>query len=310
MGNKIAVVCASDDKYAPYCGIMLTSVFENNRDRKISAYILTDKPFKAKNQKRFKRLSRRYDADINFVIVDNSFFKGFPIKDKHLSVVTYYRLYAPELLPKEIGKVLYLDCDVVVDRPIGRLFDMDWDSYAVGAAQDLSSGQPEIFEGLGYDISNGYFNAGVLFMNLDYWRTHDIGRKCIDYLASNYEHLHFYDQCVLNAVTWNCRKDLPVTYNYQVQLRDPWFFKSFKEEMKKDILGTESPHIIHYTGETKPWMTWYYPFPFNKTWHKYKKLSPWRFMMDLLPKDTPFKVFIKRYLLWPLGIMLHRPETV
>ena len=71
---KIAIVCATDDNYAPYCGIMLTSVFENNRDRDVTAYILMDKPLQEKQQKRFKQLSDQYRAEIEFVMVDKSFF--------------------------------------------------------------------------------------------------------------------------------------------------------------------------------------------------------------------------------------------
>lgn len=310
MSNRISILCAADDNYAPYCGIMITSLLENNRDREVTVYILIDKPFNAKNQRRFKRLSNKYGAEIKFVMVDNSFFKRFPVMLGHLSVATYYRLCAEKLLPKNVSKVLYLDCDIIVERPIGELFDMDWEGYAVGAAHDVSSGQPGIFDELGYDTSAGYFNSGSLFMNLDYWRTHDIGQKCFDYLASYYDHLHFADQCVLNGVTWNCKKNLPVTYNYQIQLRDPWFFNTFSEEMKKDVIATEYPHIIHYTGELKPWMICYYAFPYNKEWHKYKRKSPWRFMMDKLPKEKPFRTFIKRYFLWPLGIMVHGPASI
>ena len=121
--SRIAIVCATDDNYAPYCGIMLTSVLENNRDREVSAYILIDKPLLEIHQKRFKQLSDKYSSGIEFVMVDKSFFEKFPIKGeaknvKHWSIVTYYRLYAEELLPKSVDKVLYLDCDIIVNRPI------------------------------------------------------------------------------------------------------------------------------------------------------------------------------------------------
>ena len=310
MDNKISIVCSTDDNYAPYCGIMLTSVFENNRDQEVDAYILTDRQLQAKNQRRFERLSEKYGADIKFVMVDKSFFDKFPVMVDHLSVAAYYRLCAGDLMPKDVSKVLYLDCDIIVERPIGELFDMEWDGYAVGAVQDISSGQPSIFEGLGYDVCKGYFNSGSLFMNLDYWRAHDIGQLCLDYLASNKDHLHFADQCVLNGVVWNCKKNLPVTYNFQIQFRDPWFFNTLTEEIKKDVLKTDSPHIIHYTGNLKPWMICYYAFPYNKEWHKYKRKSPWRFMMDKLPKEKPFRTFVKRYFLWPLGIMVHGPASI
>lgn len=313
--SKITIVCATDNNYAPYCGIMLTSVFENNNDRDISVFILVDKPLEKKQQRRFKKLSDHYGTVIRFIMVDNSFFEKFPLKGdvknlKHWSIVTYYRLYSEELLPKDVDKVLYLDCDIIVNRPIGVLFDMDWEGYAVGGIPDMCTEWQEYYDRLGYDKDKGYFNAGVLFMNLEYWRTHDIGQKCIDYLSTYYDRIFNNDQDVLNVITCDCKKNLPVTYNYQMQLRMPFFFNTFNERMKKDILETNSPHIIHYTAELKPWMIRYYFHPFNSEWHKYKKLSPWKHIKDKLPEDRAFVGLIKRYFLWPLGIMVKKPDMV
>lgn len=64
---------------------------------------------------------------------------------------------------------------------------MDWDRYAVGAIPDMCTEWDEYFDRLGYSRSKGYFNAGVLFMNLDYWREHSIGNECIKYLTSHYD---------------------------------------------------------------------------------------------------------------------------
>lgn len=315
MDNHIAIVCATDDNYAPYCGVMLTSVFENNKDRKVSAFIFVDRPLKEKQQRKFKKLSKEYGAKVNFVIVNKGVFERFPLKGdekniKHWSIVTYYRLYAEDYLPKDIEKVLYLDCDIVVNRPIGELFDMDWKGFAVGAVPDMCTEWQEYYDRLGYDKNEGYFNAGVLFMNLDYWRTHKIGQRCIDFLASNYDRIFNNDQDVLNVITRNSKRSLPLTYNYQMQLRMPYFFNTFTERMKKDVLETTSPHIIHYAAELKPWMTKYYFHPFNAEWHKYKKLSPWKSMIDKLPDKRKAIAFIKRYILWPLGIMVKKPQMV
>ena len=313
--SNIAFVCATDDNYAPYCGVMLTSVFENNKDREVSAYILVDKSLQEKQQRRFKKLSEKYGVEITFVLVDKSFFEQFPLKGdsnniKHWSIVTYYRLYVEDLLPKVVNKVLYLDCDIIVDRSLGELFDMDWNGYAVGAIPDMCTEWQEYYDRLGYNRDVGYFNAGVLFINLDYWRGHGIGQKCVDYLADNYDRIFNNDQDVLNVITRDCKRNLPVSYNYQMQLRMPYFFNTFNENMKNDVLETKSPHIIHYAAELKPWMTRYYFHPFNKEWHKYKKLSPWKHINDRLPEKRAFYGFIKRYILWPLGIMVKRPEMV
>lgn len=313
--SKIAIVCATDDNYAPFCGIMLTSVFENNKERRVSAFVFLDKPLREKNQKKFKKLSNDYGVECRFIMVDKSFFEQFPLKGDaknltHWSIVTYYRLYAEELLPKDIDKVLYLDCDIIVNHPIGELFDMSWDEYAVGAVPDMCTEWQEYYDRLDYDRSEGYFNAGVLFMNLDYWRAYGIGQKCIDYLSSNYNRIFNNDQDVLNVITRNCKRNLPVSFNYQMQLRMPYFFNTFNDKMKKDVIMTVSPHIIHYAAELKPWMTKYYFYPFRKEWQKYKRLSPWKHMQDQLPKKRAFYGFIKRYFLWPLGIWAKKPEMI
>lgn len=37
--NSINILCATDDNYAPYCGVMLTSLLENNKQYNIDIYI-------------------------------------------------------------------------------------------------------------------------------------------------------------------------------------------------------------------------------------------------------------------------------
>lgn len=311
--NPINVVCATDDKYVPYCGIMLTSLFENNKEREVNVYIMIDKPLSEKGVQKLNQLEMQYGQHINYCMVDGVFFDKYPIKGAgtdYLSIVTYYRLFAEDILPLAVDKVLYLDCDIIVNTSIGELFDMDWNGIAIGGVSDMCVAWQEFYDRLGYDKSLGYFNAGVVLMNIDYWRKHHMAQRCFDYLMNNYEKLDNNDQDVLNVVMKNFKRTLPVTYNYQIQLRMPYFFNTFSTEMKEDILSTTSPKIIHYAAKLKPWMAYYYSYPFYKTWQKYKRLSPWKFMPDQLPKTRKPIAWIKRYMLWPLGIMLKKPELV
>ena len=205
---------------------------------------------------------------------------------------------------------MYLDCDIIVDGPIGELFDMNWDNIAIGAVPDMCSERQEFYDRLQYDRTLGYFNAGAVLMNLDYWREHDVAQQCFDYLANNYDKTENNDQDVLNVVLRNMKRTLPVTYNFQIQLRMPYFYNTFPKELQEEILKEESPKIIHYAAELKPWMAYYYAYPFNVVWQKYKRKSPWRWMPDQLPKTRRFVAFGKRYLLWPLGIKLKKPQLV
>ena len=311
--NPINIVCATDDKYVPYCGVMLTSLFENNKEREVNVYIMIDKPFSMNGTEQLSRLEKQYGQHIHYCMVDSSFFDKYPIRGedkKHLSIVTYYRLFAEELLPKEVKQVLYLDCDTIVDEAIGELFDMDWTDIAIGAVSDMCVEWDAYYERLGYDKSLGYFNAGVVLMNLEYWRKHHMAKQCFEYLVNNYEKLDNNDQDVLNVVMKDLKRNLPVTYNYQIQLRMPYFFNTFSQQMQEDVRCTTSPKIIHYASELKPWMAYYYSYPFSKTWKKYKKISPWRCMPEQLPKKRKLVAWVKRYLIWPFGIWLKKPDLI
>ena len=118
------------------------------------------------------------------------------------------------------------------------------------------------------------------------------------------------DQDVLNVVMRAQKRMLPIKWNYQTLFLIPYCFDTFSEQMKQEVLNEKAPIIIHYASEMKPWMAYYYSYPFYSLWRKYKKLSPWRYMPEKLPKKFKLVALIKRYLFWPLGLWLKRPDIV
>lgn len=311
--NPINIVCATDEKYVPYCGVMITSAFENNKEREVNVYILIDKSLSIKSIRRFRLLEKKYQQKIYFCKVDGTFFEKYPIKGgelRKLSIVTYYRIYAPILLPNEVNLVLYLDCDVVVNGAIGELFDIDWSDTSVGVVPDMCTEWQEFYDRLEYKKAYGYFNAGVVLINLKYWRKHNVMQMCLDYLKNNYDKVDNNDQDVMNVVLKETKRQLHVTFNFQVQLLMPYFYNTFSEEMKNEIKDVKTPRIIHYAAELKPWMAYYYSYPFYSLWKKYKKLSPWFFMLEQLPEKRKIIAFVKRYIIWPFGLFLKKPQVI
>lgn len=303
MKEIINILCATDDNYVPYCGIMLTSVFDSNKDTPVNAYILIDKELSFASDKKLQKLAKKYNNKIYYCMVDNSFLEKFPIKGmNYWSIATYYRLYATDLLPKSVHRILYLDCDIVVDNPIDYLWKIDMNNTAVGSVPDIFDYSGHFQNRLRYPKEAGYFNAGVLLINVDYWREHSIGKKCLDYLANNYEIIEANDQDVLNAVLWDKKITLPLRYNYQIQYLKHNFYNALVQ-YKDEIDSTKkSPTIIHYAAPQKPWSTLYYKMPYKQIWRKYKWISPWWYILPKLSKHKTVNYFIKRFFLWPLGI--------
>ncbi len=312
MSKTINILCATDDNYVPYCGIMLTSVFDNNKDSEIEVYILIDKPLSVSNCRRIERLSRHYHQKIHLVMVDNSFVAQFPTRGmSYWSVAMYYRLFAVELLPNSIDTILYLDCDIIVNSSIESLFEIDMEDAAIASVCDIYNFSTECSERLGYPPEGGYFNSGVMLMNMSYWREHRIGEECLDYLKNNYNCLLANDQDVLNAILWDRKLELPLTYNYQLQFLSSYFFNLQSPSMKQNILDTyENPTIIHYAYSIKPWSVMYYRLPFSDVWEHYKRISQWSHTLPTLPRRKVVNNLIKRYIMWPMGLMKYNSGFV
>ena len=162
---------------------------------------------------------------------------------------------------------------------------------------------------LGYDESFGYFNAGMMLINISYWREHDILQRSINYIKENSEILFLYDQDVLNYVLHDSKKFIGIEYNFFSLYITKMTFDSIDENTKKAVINCK-PRIIHFI-KPKPWTIFSYKFPLTRVWEKYCKVSLWSspFFKEL-PKDKPFNYFIKRYLLWPFGIKLHIIEAI
>ena len=139
--NTISIILAADDHYAQHLGVTICSILENNSD--VDIYII-DGGITPENKERFQRLSEKYSARIKFLSIDPKMYDGFSL-GAHFSPAAYYRLSIPSILPKNMGRVLYLDCDMVVIANLRELWTVDLGSNYVGAVSDF--GMMELFSG-------------------------------------------------------------------------------------------------------------------------------------------------------------------
>ena len=168
MKDPINILLGSDVNYAPYYGVMLTSLFYNNQDCHFDVYMLTDKTWTLQETKNFEKLCGQYDSRFNVFVVNEDKVKDFPQVD-HITLPTYYRLQACNILPASIHKILYLDGDMLVLGSIQFLWSINLEGYAFAGAEDMDSVCGDCFRRLDYDSKYGYYNAGVSLYNFDYW---------------------------------------------------------------------------------------------------------------------------------------------
>jgi lipopolysaccharide biosynthesis glycosyltransferase len=253
--ERIHIVVATNNKYVKHLAVMLTSLFEQT-NRPISLYVI-DGNLSSENKQKLHNALKSFQVELAFLTVEDSLFQDVVVR-YHLSKETYYRIAIPALLPKDVRKVLYLDCDLIVKEDIANLWDVNIEKYHLGAVQ--IPGKVLRFEELSIPESAGYFNAGVLLINLKKWRDNQTSEKVLHYMRKNPEKLKFMDQDALNAVLHEKWLKLDPKWNYQVH-------RSHHQRF--------DPAIIHYTTDKKPWNSWHNP-KFKDEYLKYAKKTIWK----------------------------------
>jgi len=258
--SKINLVCASDNNFIQHCIIMLVSFCKLHNGSNI--FILTEGLSKESINLLDIELEA-YNCSLNIVCVDDNLITNLPMpKDlmlSHISVATYYRLFLATLLPDSISKVLYLDCDIIVKTDLNKLYTTDLKNYAIAGVTQYT-GSDNLLR-LGIEEKYGYFNAGVLLINLSYWRKNNIPHKLNVFIKKNYDKIKYHDQDILNAVLHKTRLTLNPRYNFLY----PFFNRKFVQNIvttpqevddyKSQIYYGQKTNeiVIHFTSSPKPW---------------------------------------------------------
>lgn len=262
------LTCSTDNNYLQYCEVMLCSVFENNKDLHFHVHLLHSE-LTQDSMTILKEFCSRYQHQISFYKIDDEMLKDVNRRENSpVSIATYYRVLLPDLLDKSIDKIFYLDCDVIVLGDIKPLYDMNYDGYGVAAIYDASPYDSTHRELMGLDLTGRAFCAGVMMINLDFWRKHNSKEALLEYSNTKQEKVYLEDQDALNYVFRNHWFQLPYKW-----AKTPLSIGIVDPNMK-DFDQYEyafEPRIIHYAGSLKPWCdVW---FPERKYYLKHLNLS-------------------------------------
>jgi len=194
--------------------------------------------------------------------------------ENHLNLVTYLRLFMPSLLP-ELERVIFLDADLLVQRDLAKLWHTPLNDAPVAAVNDYFTpylntrqtiGRPSIcdrfpdkcfpvpnYRELGLKKTAGYFNAGVMHVNLNKWREMDVFSQAVRLVRENREHVRYCDQYALNVLFSQTWEPLDPRWNQNSNLwawggeMDGAFDPKLYRQLRND------PWIIHFTWIRKPW---------------------------------------------------------
>ncbi|ANE52448.1 glycosyltransferase family 8 protein [Flavisolibacter tropicus] len=239
--DSIHLAIAFDQNYLTPFYALIASVFENNKGNRIVIHCIAT-GLQEEQLDQIKQYVDNKKGEICFYTIDEQAASKFVLVSKWTSAV-YYRLYFPLLVSAEVKKLLYLDTDILVLQDLTKLFKTDLEQYPVAAVYD---NYVKLAPQLGIHKEGGYFNSGVLLMNIEQWKKQQISEKAFQFLMDHPEKINFVDQDALNAVLINNWKPLDSRYNTM--------YSSIPENSSRKQLSllTHKIAVLHFTLQ-RPW---------------------------------------------------------
>ena len=244
-----AVVLVDDRAYQEQVSTTIKPILYYNKNLRVFVFNqgLSDEWFR-----NFYKLAKRLDSVVNNLQLDKLAIRAACLTKDYISTVAYASYFISQLVVED--SFLYLDCDRVVNGDLTPLFNESLKGKLVLAVDDA--------RGKG-------FNTGVLLINVDYWREHDVAGQLIEMTDDLHEKVSQDDQSILNMLFENSWMELPFAYNC-ITLHTT--FSDYEPE--KGLY----PPVIHYLTERKPWKE-YTQSIYREVWWFYQGLD-WSDMQE------------------------------
>lgn len=279
----IHVILAADENYAEFVSVVIVSLLHTNKQFSVvHVHLLANEVSPDTIEKIKSHLPANRGELHVYNISDLQQRLGIEVP-KTIAISSYARLFMADLLPNDLDRVLYLDCDIVVSGNIQSFWSVPLDdNYVAGVRDTLPDNSAKIDIGLANDAE--YLNAGVLLINLKLWREEKISQKFIDFLYAHNGHVHHHDQGIINAVCHNRKLIVHPRYNLASNyLSHPyWLLKQQNKPFysEEDVCDAkQQPAILHFTEGfyNRPWVS-NTKHPFAHVFNCYHDMTLWKNM--------------------------------
>lgn len=272
----INIIISGDCNVSFSIGVLLKSIILNCTSyKRLKFFIICDNPyyldyninFICKNLAIFEHLNDRLNININTLInyiipcgevlekiCSIKSFYSKDIQDKPTSDFNFIRFYFDKLLPNDINKCIYLDCDIIVKGDIEILFNLLGTEDVIGVVYPIIPYKLDVNDWI---ISRKYrkllpkgilFNAGMYIFNIRSWKYLRYSEKCLELVKINKESKIYEGgtQSVMNLI---CKspKEIDISWN-QTGLSEGNYYNKDLDDYVSDS------NIIHFTGFYKPWL--------------------------------------------------------
>lgn len=230
--NDTVIACATDEAYAEMAAVLLRSL-EVNGEIGRTPVVLVGNGLNVETGARLRQSA----GGLNFTLVDlaetSRSVDGLPAA--FFSSTIYVRLLLPDMMPRA-RRILYLDCDIVVQHNLRPLLDLSFGNAGLAAVPDSGAANVHRMANLrlGRSPDCPYFNSGVLVFDAENWRKMRWGDKCLDFARNRTD--YWPDQDAINVVLDGQIMPLERKWNFFAPVGAP-------------ADAFDAAHVIHFIPE-------------------------------------------------------------
>jgi lipopolysaccharide biosynthesis glycosyltransferase len=279
IGSSIHLLLCGNARYLQHIAVCLTSLLANNPDVFVDAVIVGRASEQLDQAKLRRSLARFSNHSVSFREFIPPADRQLPLNPRaHYTLDNWTRLWVEEFFADDVDRVLYLDGDIVVVGSIAPLWHVDLEGALFGAV-DIPGSDRGVTH-LGLQPEDGYFNSGVLLIDLKRWRTTRAFDAVLGYVETYPELMtRDVDQEALNGCFYRNRKRLDYKWNaISPFFREPCALPLTRAEIES---VRQDARVIHFNGSLKPW-SYFCDHPRKFEYEKYLRMTEWR---DFVPAD-------------------------
>ncbi len=279
------ILMCSDPGYFQHIAACLVSLLDHNPNLAFSVVIVATETEEELTRKLYRSLVHYPNLTLRVERFNAPGIDGLPLTNTDYPSEIYARFWAADYFPEDVDRVLYLDGDMVIIGSVTPLLELDITGKMLAAVQIPGSTSPVR---LGYNPEFGYFNSGVLVINLQKWREESVRDLLIATSHALAKKLNDPDQDVLNY----CFHDRYIALDYTWNAISPFFKEVNSLTVSKLEIQrvTRDARIVHFNGTAKPWN--YLSFhPHTKVYRRCLAKTEWHGFVPL--GRTPLNVLKK-----------------
>lgn len=253
---------ASDEGFVTVLKASMLSLLRAHDGTPITVHIAAQ-DFTPESRAAITALVESFGQTVNIVDMPDFAAQLGDVDTKRFTLSAFSRLFVDSLVPADVSRIIYLDCDTLVMRDLTPLWSTDLHGNVIGAVNDCRGWRYSVHLGLKKDAV--YINSGVLLIDVDAFRSQRWQARFRDAIVAYDGLLEFPDNDLICMLMQDTIEILPPEYNMigPVRVYDYADIKRLRRpsgwySREAIAAAKENPAILHYTTFfAKPGRPWH-----------------------------------------------------